>query len=197
MSPRPSHLPLSHVGLFPLPSPLPIPRPYPSPLHRLSLPPLTVSVRSEHVYFHRWLGAQYRHAGALRAWPLSSWSNRLRLFELISKLASVSTNKYEVHILYLRPFNNKNKEVHVLYLRPFQQRWRSSRFVRASVSKQNLEVCGVSCLGHLENVDMLSSIHWPGPQFSTCVVLARLAPITPVPIACVSLNKLLNLRPSQ
>ena len=48
---------------------------------------------------------------------------------------------------------------------------------------------------------MLSSIHWPGPQFSTCVGLARLAPYHPCPdrlripeqvakIASVSMNKL-------
>ena len=131
------------------------------------------------------------HPGPIDCVSLNSFQN-LRPFQ--------QKNKMFIFCTCVR-FNNKNKEVHVLYLRPFQQRWRSSRLVRASVSKQNLEVCGVSCLGHLEKVDMLSSIHWPGPQFSTCVGLARLAPYHPCPdrlripeqvakLASVSMNKL-------
>jgi hypothetical protein len=44
---------------------------------------------------------------------------------------------------------------------------------------------------------LVTSIHWLGGTFPTCVGLARLAPITLVPIDCVSLKNLPNLRPSQ
>ena len=167
MSPRPSHLPRSPVGLFPSP-PL-SPDPVPTPPHSIVSPSLLSQLACVRNMFTSIVGLGHNIdiRGPCAPGPYHP-----------GPIDCVSLNSFQI-------------------VRPFQQKKGSSYVVLASVSKQNLEVCGVSCLGHLENVDMLSSIHWPGPQFSTCVVLARLAHITPVPIACVSLNKLLNLRPSQ